>query len=46
LEENWTVDNTTGTLTGNSITDYTINGDQPADLQLSLFGNYLTDAIT
>ena len=46
LEENWTVDNTTGKLTGNSITDYTINGDQPANLQLSLFGNYLTDAIT
>jgi len=45
LEENWTIDNTTGTLTGNSITDYTINGDQPAELQLSLFGNYLTDAI-
>ena len=45
LEESWTIDNFTGTLTGNSITDYTINGDQPANTQLSLFGNYLTDAI-
>jgi hypothetical protein len=45
LEEKWTIDTTTGNLTGNSIVDYTINGDQPANLQLSLFGNYLTDAI-
>ena len=46
LEEKWTIDNTTGALTGTSINDFTINGDQPAELQLSLFGGYLSDAIT
>lgn len=45
LEESWSIDNQTGKLTGKSIVDYTINGNQPAKLQLSLFGNRLTDAI-
>jgi hypothetical protein len=45
LDETWTIDTTTGILKGTSITDHTINGNQPAALQLSLFGAWLKDAI-
>lgn len=44
LDEKWTVDTATGNLSG-FMTDYTINGDQDASLQLSLFGNALQDAV-
>jgi len=47
LEENWTIDTTTGKLTGQSITDLTANGINTAAEQLSPFiGANLTDAIT
>jgi hypothetical protein len=45
MEEKWSVDIASGQITGNSIADLTINGDQPAELQLSLFGDALVDAI-
>jgi hypothetical protein len=45
LEEKWSIDTATGVLSGVSITDLTINGDQPAELQLSLFGDKAEDAI-
>lgn len=46
LEETWMIDIQTGKLTGKSIVDFTINGNQPAKLQLSLFGKRLVDAIS
>ncbi len=45
LQENWTIDLSNGNLTGDTITDLTLDNNEPLNAGLSLFGENLQDAI-